>query len=145
MGTKSPKKIDKAYDTQIRTHTNRILNNRRPGRVAKAGKELVKTEIKKTSDMAKVVSKSKAATKLAKAGPGAIAAGVSVALDYRSDTKAGLSTSKKMTNMGVNTVFAAASVALMFIPGVNIAVPITLFLAEVLFKDDIQKLLNSLD
>ncbi|MBR2674485.1 MAG: hypothetical protein IKE52_03395, partial [Mogibacterium sp.] len=107
----------------------------------------VKTEIKKTSDMAKVVSKSKAATKLAKAGPGAIAAGVSVALDYRSDTKAGLSTSKKMTNMAVNAGFAAAGVAV----GLAVSGPIGLAAGaiiiglELAFSDDIKKAWNSLD
>ena len=89
------KNIDKTYDRTIRKYTNRVLNNPRSVRVANAVKKLANTDVKKASDIAKVTTKSKAASKLAKAGPGAIVAAAGVALDYRKDTKAGLTKSKR--------------------------------------------------
>lgn len=142
------KNIDKTYDRTIRKYTNRALNNPRSGRVANAVKKLANTDVKKASDIAKVTTKSKAASKLAKAGPGAIVAAAGVALDYRKDTKAGLTKSKRRTNFIVNASFATAGIAatvLIASGPIGVAVGIGLVGFEIIASDFIKNKWNSLD
>ena len=98
---------------------------------------------------AKLTSKTKVASNLGKGGPATILAAVNVAMDYQADVDAGLTTSKKFTNLGINGAFAAAGVAVMFIPGVNVVaagvITAVLIAGEIAVKDDIKNWLNSLD